>query len=73
MVSKLFLTICICLIVSIALFVVETFVIISDKRDANWELVWAYETGWFQLFTVFVAVIIVILQPDDKSDMLVQM
>ena len=70
---KLYMTICVCLIISAALFVFELIQIVSDQRDANWKVQWAWETGWFWIYTVFVLVVVVILRPNEKSDMLGQM
>lgn len=66
-------TICVCLVISAALFVFEVLEMISDERDAHWKVQWAWETCWFWIYTVFVVIVVLILRPDEKADMLGQM
>ena len=72
-ISKLFVCVCICLFASLVLFVMEIIVLITYQRDTDWMILWAWESSWFWIFTLFVLSIIIILKPDEKSAMLVHM
>lgn len=47
LISKLFVSICVCLICSCILFVGEIFVLITYSRDNNWSTMWIWESSWF--------------------------
>lgn len=51
----------------------EIIVLITYQRDTDWMIMWAWESSWFWIFTLFVLSIIIILKPDEKSAMLVHM
>jgi hypothetical protein len=61
------------LFASLVLFVMEIIVLITYQRDTDWMIMWAWESSWFWIFTLFVLSIIIILKPDEKSAMLVHM
>jgi hypothetical protein len=47
LISKLFVSICVCLICSFLLFIAEIFVLITYQRDNNWSIMWVWESSWF--------------------------
>lgn len=72
-ISKLFVCTCICLLASFMLVILDIIAALTYSRDTDWTIMWAWESSWFWIFTLFVMSIIVILKPDEKSAMLVEM
>lgn len=72
-ISKIFVCLCVCILATFILMIVQIFTMMSGSRDADWKVFWVWEACWFFIFTCFMVSIVFILQPNESSDLLTQM
>lgn len=72
-VSQIFGSISVCLLVIFILMLVQTMQVMSGSRDEEWGTFWVWEASWFAVFTGFVLSMVFVLRPNEMSDMLTQM
>ena len=65
---RLYCSVCVCILLSILLYCVDFFMMVSDERDKHWKSEWIRETSWLWIFTGFIITVIIILKPNEKSD-----
>jgi hypothetical protein len=69
-ISRLFGCVCVCMAVYIFLFFVDVILVFSQQRDLSWKSEWLRESSWFWIFSLFMVIVLVILQPNERSKML---
>jgi hypothetical protein len=69
-ISRIFVCISCSIIAAFILMIVEILWILSNSRDSDWKSVWIIEACWFIIFTVAVFALMIILQPNESSNML---
>jgi len=72
-IQKLYNLVCACIGLSVVLYLLDFFLMVSDSRDKNWRSEWIRESCWLWIFTIFMVFVIIILKPDERSDLLSSM
>ena len=72
-ITKIFVSLCVCIIATGILMLTQMFSMLASNRDESWSSQWSWEACWFLIFSGFSIAVVVILRPDEMSDMLTVM